>query len=211
MERAEDDAVVDLAVGDGSAVRVDRGDCAQRPVAQPEHGHLLAAEGVGAALARGMSPTRPSRYATPVPVCVVAVTTSLRGGLGSVLGDLWQDLNGSEVGTGRESAALALLPRVDVGVDVVLHRRVQALGDALAVVDDDRPDLLQADPRDEVVGALQPLAVLAVVLEEPAGEELGRPGVVDGAEQVALADVGARRTADVDLPAAARWRRSRRP
>ena len=63
--------------------------------------------------------------------------------------------------------------------------------------------VLEPDPRHERVRALQPLGVLPVVLQEAPGEQLGRLGVVDGAEQVALADVRAGGAADVDLPAAA--------
>ena len=47
------------------------------------------------------------------------------------------------------------------------------------------------------------LRVLPVVLHEAAGERLDGLGVVDGGEQVTLADVRAGGAADVDLPAAA--------
>src|SRR5437762_3324130 len=54
----------------------------------------------------------------------------------------------------------------------------------------------------ERVGAHQPIGVLPVVLQEPAGERDDGVGVVDGGEKVTLADVRARRAADIDLPSA---------
>lgn len=91
-------------------------------------------------------------------------------------------------------------PRVDVGVDGLLHVSVQAGGDTFAFVGDDGADLVDADARHPAVGAFQPLGVLSVVLQEPPGQGDDQVRVVDCRKEVAFADVGSGRAADVDLP-----------
>src|SRR6185369_11095008 len=97
---------------------------------------------------------------------------------------------------------VALQPRIAIGVNRLLDAGIQLRGDAFGVVDDDRADLLDSDPRDERVGPLQPFRFLAVVLQEPARQRDDLLRAVDGGEQVALADMRAAGAADVDLPAA---------
>jgi hypothetical protein len=53
-----------------------------------------------------------------------------------------------------------LLPRVAVGIDRLLHRLVESARDPVPVRDEDRLQLGQAEPGDEVVAAFQPLGVL---------------------------------------------------
>ena len=64
------------------------------------------------------------------------------------------------------------------------------------------PDLLDPDPRDEVVGPLLVLGVLAVVLQEAGGDAQRLRARRHRAAGVALADVAAGGAADADLPGA---------
>src|ERR1700731_4677403 len=95
-----------------------------------------------------------------------------------------------------------LLPRIIGGVDRSLHRRIESGAESIAVLHNDRANSLDADSSDKIVGTLAPFGVLAVKLHEP-GVICDRGLVaVHRAHEVALADMRAAGTADIDLPSA---------
>src|SRR4051794_8912690 len=59
-----------------------------------------------------------------------------------------------------------LEPRVAIGLDRSLHGVIQTLGDALAVFDHDRADLVDAHARHERVSALQIAGIFSVILQK---------------------------------------------
>src|SRR5205085_7617004 len=90
---------------------------------------------------------------------------------------------------------VGLLPGILVGVDGLLDVRVEPRSDAEAVLNQDPPQSFDPDALNEVVAALEILAVFAVVLHEAAHVlehvVLGR----HGAEEVSLANAAAGRAA----------------
>src|SRR5207248_858648 len=72
---------------------------------------------------------------------------------------------------------------------------------AAALVEHDRADPIEAQARNEVIGALAVVGVLAVVLKE-GGADAERLGArVHRAQDVALSDIAAGGAADAHLPA----------
>src|SRR5688572_9464396 len=95
------------------------------------------------------------------------------------------------------------LPWIGVGIHRLLDLRVQVRADPEAVFDENLPQRVDAHAFEETVGALQILAVFAVVLDEAAHVEKYFVVSVNGAEQVALSYGAAGRAADIDFPPAA--------